>query len=132
MRKNDKIELFALLVLRIFVLGCMLWPYKQFIKRNSIVLTIFQSFTRLYFGLSEQYGLILDQSGAIGSEWKCVISNPGTVDTKIKHPRYNILNEFLPAHSSFTMFRKNSHGSLHLHASFDTFCVQIGQLLEAQ
>ena len=23
-------------------------------------------------------------------------------------------------------------GSLHLHASFDTFCVQIGQLLEAQ
>ena len=23
-------------------------------------------------------------------------------------------------------------GSLHLHASFDTFCVQIGQVLEAQ
>ena len=62
MRKNDKIELFAILALKFFVLRCKLWPYKQLSKRNSVFLTIFQSFTKLYFGLSEQYRRILDQS----------------------------------------------------------------------
>ena len=58
-------ELFAILVLFFFVLRYKLWPYKQFSKRNSIFLTIFQSFTKLYFGLSKQYGLILDQSAFV-------------------------------------------------------------------
>ena len=47
-----------------------------------------------------------------------------------------VLNEFLTAHHSCTKkdLKKTliSVGSSHLYASFDTFCVQISQLFEAQ
>ena len=72
-KKNDKVELFAILVLTIFVLRCKLWPYKQFRKRNSIFWTFFQSFTKLHYRLSEQYGLILDQSAGWHSAWETKI-----------------------------------------------------------
>ena len=48
----------------------------------------------------------------------------------------DVLNEFLTAdHSCKTFFFEktlNELGSSHLYASFSTFCVQIGQLFEAQ
>ena len=67
--------------------------------------------------------------GLPGTTGKHSVKRITTVDIKIKLPRYNIrtyvLNEFLPAHSSFTTkyFRKTliEVGSLHLHAFFTPF-----------
>ena len=64
-----------------------------------------------------------------------------TVRFKSMNPRFTrehtyVLNEFVPAHNTFTskFFEKTliEIGNLHLHASFDNFYVQIGQVLEAQ
>ena len=49
-------------------------------KRNYTVLTIFQPFTKLHFGLSERYGLILDQSEKYENRFVW----PNTAKTRLK------------------------------------------------
>ena len=68
-----------------------------------------------------------------------VIWKYDTIPFKIKHPVHNInmyCTDFwqLTFHAKLNIFEKTQikNCSLHLYASFGTFCVQIGQLLAPQ
>ena len=62
-----------------------------------------------------------------------------TVDTKIKHPRYNIRMYWTNFCQPTVRVQQNIFeetligvGTLQIYTSFGTFCVQIGQLFESQ